>query len=546
MQRKLLYAALAFLILPSAGHAQQAGEWRPLFAPQIPVQKPSETVAPIDVGQNVASPDEAVPPASPGFDDFSIGAVQVTGSAILSQSEYSQAIESFIGSKADGQTLQAMAKAVADHARERGYIFASAEIPAQAVRFGIVQVALDEGMIDEVRIAGSNNRHMRKLLSKLEGRAAQKSDVESALLLAEDIPGITIVKTSFVREGGRGILLVQASEKRTRVYAAADNYGNHGVGPVRARLEVDYSGLFDDRDEIKTQTLITPAQPSELIFVSARYSNIVASNGTQITLTAAAGRTHQQGRFEARGLSRYAALGVTMPALRSQDASLWLNVETAYLTVDQDYVGFASQVDDILTLAASANGNLRFGAGRLSGGVSLTQGLDIWGTTGSNDRFSSRFDGSGEFTKGQMWLNWYTPLGSGFAMRMAANAQIASRPLLSSQEISLGGPGFGRGFDFSERFGDEGVLGLFELRRQFDQPVKGVNWAQLYGFVDGGYVHNLHGGFGSGSLLSTGGGLRAGIGRADLSFELAVPVDEIRYASGNKSPQVNVSLGYQF
>ncbi len=531
---------------PAAAHAQQAGEWRPLFAPELAPQKASENGVPLDVVENISMPENGGVQSTTDASEFSIGAVRVTGSAILTQSEYAPAIESFIGNKADGATLQAVAKAVADQARERGYIFASAEIPAQAVKFGIVQVALDDGMIDEVRISGSENRHIRKILSKLEGKAAQKSDVESALLLAEDTPGITIVRTSFVREEGRGILVVQASEKRTRVYAAVDNYGTRGVGPVRARLEVDYTGLFDDSDELKTQTLVTPTDPGKLTFIFAKYINTLGSSGTQATLTAAAGRTHQRVPYDARGLSKYAALGITTPALRSQDASLWVGIEAAYLSVDQDYVGFASQVDDILTLTASANGNLRIGNGRISGGLSLARGLDIWGATKAGDPFSSRFDGSGEFTKAQAWLNWYSPLGSGFSMRMAANGQLASRPLLSSQELSLGGPGYGRGFDFSERFGDEGILGLFELRRQFDQPVSGVNWAQLYGFIDGGYVRNLRDGYGGGSLLSTGGGMRAGLGRADISLELAVPVNEIRYAAGDKSPQVNVSVGYQF
>jgi hemolysin activation/secretion protein len=137
-------------------------------------------------------------------------------------------------------------------------------------------------------------------------------------------------------------------------------------------------------------------------------------------------------------------------------------------------------------------------------------------------------------------------LGKGFSMRIAGNGQVASRPLLAWQKIGLGGVCYGRTNSFYERSGDEGAVGLLELRHTTDNPVKYVDWLQFYGFVDGGYVSNHDGGFGSGGLASSGAGIRSGIGRAAVGFEVAVPVDDARLETGDRSPRFNISLGYRF
>ncbi|MEP6345505.1 MAG: ShlB/FhaC/HecB family hemolysin secretion/activation protein, partial [Parasphingorhabdus sp.] len=151
-----------------------------------------------------------------------------------------------------------------------------------------------------------------------------------------------------------------------------------------------------------------------------------------------------------------------------------------------------------------------------------------------------------EFTKANIWVNAILNMGDGFGMRLAGNGQIASRPLLAANEIAIGGPYFGRGYDFSERFGDEGVLGLAELRKEFKDMTNWLDWLQLYGFVDGGYVFNIGTGFGDGTLASAGGGIRAQLGKIDFGIEAATPLTDDRFESGDKSPKINAQVGIRF
>lgn len=481
--------------------------------------------------------------------EVQIGAVRVEGLSQLAQADFADIAESYAGRTVDNAGLQALARAVADRARDRGFIFASAAVPPQQLNIGIVRVVLDEGTVDEVRISGSTNGRLKALLDPLAGKSVRREDVESQLLLVTDIPGVSILNTRYVREGEKGVLIVEAKDVPTRGSVALDNWGPRAFGAVRARLEFEIDGLIDDDDQLNTYTTLTPLQPRELTYISARYANTISAGGLQVALTGGAGRTHEANpavNFEANGRSRYAAASLISPLKRASAASLWVSGEFAWQQITQDFLGPFRQRDQLATLTLSGWGNVRLGAGRLYGGVSVTKGLGVLGATEANDPGISRPDGSGEFTKGNLWFNWVGTVSGSVSMRLAANGQLASRPLLSAQEIGLGGPFFGRGYDFSERFGDQGVLGLAELRRNFERPAKWLDWAHVYGFVDGGYVDNLRGGFGGGTLVSGGGGIRAGRGRAEIGLEVAAPINADRFESGNKSPKVNLVVSYGF
>jgi hemolysin activation/secretion protein len=488
--------------------------------------------------------------AEPGFSNGTlIGGVNIEGGDKLPASEFSSIVETYLGKSADGASLQQLARSVASLARERGYLFASAIVPEQEINFGIVRVKLDEGRIDEVRINGVQNQRFRRILGILAGSAAVKAVLERQLLLAGEIPGISILRTRFERDHGRGILIIDAKEDRAKGQIALDNFGSNSLGPIRARAQADLTSLIVEGDSLTTQLLGTPTSVKELTYASARYAVPVGDDGFTLAVSLGAGRTQVPsfaGAQNINGRSKFASVSALYPAIRSNSHSVWISGEVAYLTVDQAALGVTLQQDTVVTASLSVNGQIRLGGGRLNGGIGYVQGLGILGATGNQDPLSSRFDGDGKFRKSYAWLQWTAGLGHKLSVRVAATGQIASRPLLAAQELNLGGPGFGRGFNFSERFGDEGVAGSIELRRDFNEPLPHVNWAQLYGFTDAGYVHNLQNGFGSGSLYSAGGGIRAKIGPTELSLEAAMPINVIRAESGDKDPRVNMSFGYRF
>ncbi|WP_373489641.1 ShlB/FhaC/HecB family hemolysin secretion/activation protein [Parasphingorhabdus sp.] len=496
----------------------------------------------------VVAADQAMSPSTDSS-SITIGAVQVNTGPQIPPEILAKSYEKFIGQEASQENLRDLASAVSEAARESGYIFASAQIPPQSVKIGVVAVHLDPGAVDEVRIIGSQNIRLTKILDKLISNAALSAVVERQLLLAGDLPGITLENSSYQREEGKGVLIVTVKEDNAKGYAALDNYGPETLGPIRARLDLDIASLLMDGDVLSTNVISSILQPRELSYINARYAVTIDDGGTVVGISGAAGRTHSGGflrSFDLTGRNRYASVFASHALKRSNDFNLWLNAELAYLNVEQSQNRTLFQNDQIATASLNFSGNYNVGIGRIYGGVGVTQGLGILGASKTGDPLNSRFNGSGEFTKANFWLNSILNIGNGFGMRLAGNTQIASRPLLSPNEIALGGPYFGKGYDFSERFGDEGILGLAELRKEFRDVTGWLDWLQLYGFVDGGYVSNIGTGFGDGSLASAGGGMRAQIGNFDLAVEAAAPVSDDRLESGDRSPKLNVQVGLRF
>jgi hemolysin activation/secretion protein len=129
---------------------------------------------------------------------------------------------------------------------------------------------------------------------------------------------------------------------------------------------------------------------------------------------------------------------------------------------------------------------------------------------------------------------------------VAVSGQYSADPLLSSEEMGLGGAYTGRAFDFYERSGDNGVLALAELGYEYTKSKSWIRRVQPYVFIDGGYVSNFRNGYGTGTLVSAGTGIRAGLGMFDLQVEAAAPVYTSGAISSSDDPRVNVQLGLDF
>jgi hemolysin activation/secretion protein len=105
------------------------------------------------------------------------------------------------------------------------------------------------------------------------------------------------------------------------------------------------------------------------------------------------------------------------------------------------------------------------------------------------------------------------PLFDRFSLLLASYGRYALTPLLVSELCGYGGRLFGRGFDPSQFVGDTCLELLGELRYDIPLELKGLTQAQLYGFVDHGWLHNIApvvGTFSSVDAASFGAGLRLG------------------------------------
>ncbi|RZJ96317.1 MAG: ShlB/FhaC/HecB family hemolysin secretion/activation protein [Novosphingobium sp.] len=480
-----------------------------------------------------------------------IGAISLSGLQSLSPADFSDIVAARIGRTLSPAELKELTEAVAARLRAKGFAFASAWIEPQRLTTGILVVKVDEGRIDEVRFTGPAPAAARRALAALiNGKPARLAEVERRLLIAGDIDGVRIGGSRYLREGGKGVLLVDARHDRFQARVAFSNQGTRPIGREQARIEADFNGLFASDDSLTLSYSTAPAQPRELQFGYARYAKRISPAGTELALSGAISVTHPGAylaSFDLRNRSWYVAGSVLAPLLRRRRASFWLEGELGLRELSQWRSGLLIRNDKVATARLTVHGNSALAGGRLRVSTTLTQGLGLLGATRPGDPLASRRDADGTFSTLSAWSDWTTDLGGKFSLRLAAAGQVASQPLLISEETSLGGTAFLRGYDWGERTGDEGVMGLAELRYLIDRPLGLAKRAQLYAFVDGGSLYNLQRGQGGGALASAGGGIRMDVTRNfGATFELAVPLSGPRYDTGDESPKLNFGLVRSF
>lgn len=492
-----------------------------------------------------------VEPASNGVEasgpEVFVGAITISGLQRLTPADFSDIVAVNIGRTLSAKDLANLASALADRARSRGYVFATAAIQPQHIKAGMLDVVVIEGGIDELRFDGPALASVKADLAPLIGSGpVLMRDLERRLLLAGDNAGVRIRSSKYVRQGRRGILVVQASRDPISARATLSNQGTRTIGPVQLRIEADLNGLIDSRDRLSVTYSTTPVNPSELQFGRIRYAHDLGSAGTELALSATRSATRPGSYlapFAFRTRAWSVAASLTQPLLRQRNASFWLEGELGLRTFVQWRSETRIRRDRLSTARLMLYGNAKVAGGRwrMSGG--LTQGLGVLGATRLDDPLASRSDSHGVFTAFSGWSDWTTELGDGVSLRLAAQGQLALTALPISEETTLGGTGFLRGYDWGERSGDQGAAGLAELRYLIDNPLGLVRRAQVYAYADGGVVSNLEDGNGGGSLASAGGGMRVDLSsNMGATFEVAVPLSGSRYDTGNAAPKINLGL----
>jgi hemolysin activation/secretion protein len=448
------------------------------------------------------------------------------------------------------QDLQRLASDVADVARAAGFGLATAWVPQQRVSNGVLTVVLDEGRIDDVEVEGNAGLVRTALAPLAQGRPVRTAELERRLLIAGDLSGVRLGKARLERRGGKNILVVEALRKRVETRAFVDNWGSATVGPVRARLTVDLNGLLDEADQLTVGGVVTPLQPKEFALGHAAYTLPIGSGGTEAGIGGYFALSHPGGALadrdiEGRSVEIHASL--RHPFVRSRSASIWGGIDLRVRDASQELGGVKVRDDRLTILGGNLIASQQFSSTRLRGRLLVAQGLDLIDATEEGDPLASRVDASAVFTKLEAWGELEHAFSRQWGVALQAEGQIADGPLLSSEEMGLGGKSFGRAWDYREYSGDRGIAGSAELRFDLEKLPRPLWMIQLYGYADAGRVRNYRGGFGSGSLASAGGGVRIWLRNGlEAGIEAAFPLTDGSDPAADRDPRFSFTVGGRF
>ncbi|MBJ6123467.1 ShlB/FhaC/HecB family hemolysin secretion/activation protein [Sphingomonas mollis] len=473
-------------------------------------------------------------------------AVIVEGANDVPETSYAALVTDIVGRDLSRQDLAHLASSIAHVVRSHGYPFATAFIAPQSMANGTIRVTVDRGRIDAVRVIGATSAIADAILMKtlVTHEAVRQADLERALLLVGDIPGIRVKGSRFVQQDGFGILLVTIDRDRASAYVQIDNRGTKEVGPIRATLLGNVRGLATDDDELGLIVAQTPIDISEFTFLRVRYAAPVDVAGSVLAVSGSYGWSHPGASltsFDVKGRSSDLSVDYVRPLLRRKTQSIWASINLRALTTRQMLASQTLRRDKLATLTGSING-----VSSLAGGIARAEVAAQFGMPRPSAR-SSRSDSDGQFTAFNYQIDWTMPVSGPVTIAVASAGQLASRPLLAVAEIGLGGPSFGRAYDYAERTGDYGVMGSIELRIDAGRVLPGIiDRLQFYGFGDIGSVGNRRSGNGGGTLSSAGTGIRGGVGRVEAMVEIAFPIGNERFATGTREPRISARLARSF
>ena len=423
-----------------------------------------------------------------------------TGVTVFNPSQLQALLADRIGKTLGFAELETAANTITVFYRQQGYFGATAYLPAQEIKDGVVEITVVEGRLGKIKLNRQPDVRLKESIARgyldhiPADRPLNEREVERALLLLNDLPGISV--SGVLEPGetpGTGNLIIQMNEGR-RVSGSLDfdNSGSRSTGENRVGVGMNLNDPSGLGDLLSLRAL--QAQAGGVKNVSAAYAIPVNSLGTKAEINVSA-LDYRLGKefaaLQAAGEARVAGAKISHSFIRSRSLNLigQVGVESKKL---EDRVESSNSISD----KTSRNLSLRLAADRvddwLGGGasylaVSYTRGrLDL--DTPSVSAQDAGLDGrqtQGGFQKWNYTLSRQQVIASNWSWYAAVNGQGAMKNLDSSEKFSLGGPYGVRAYPSAQAAADEGLVANLELRYILPQTLLPGEW-MLSGFVDAG------------------------------------------------------------
>ena len=398
-----------------------------------------------------------------------------SGNTLFSDEQLSNVVRDYVGKELDFEGLMEAATKVRAYHRERGYFLAQAYLPQQAIRDGVVEIAVIEGRIGVVELqrrpatrlsewllAGILNAHLKT------GDIITETALEKPLLLINDLP--TAAVTSEIRPSQT----VGAADLRVNVdqgvglfngYIDFDNHGSRFTGAYRLGASLNVNNPLTIGDQL---TLRAFATDEDMYF--GRIAFIVPAGfwGTRVGASATKfsyklGEEFAELQADGDGLVK--SVFAFHPLYRTRNTNL-----IAQFAYEDKRLFDRIRRDDIVedrfidSIKVGVVGDFRdaFLTGGLNAfAVTYTQGdLKLAPTPVAQADLApgTGLQTQGTFRKWNFDLKRLNRVTENASVLIAWSGQQASKNLASAEKMSLGGPNGVRAYPVGDANGDSGNL----------------------------------------------------------------------------------------
>ncbi|QNM96903.1 ShlB/FhaC/HecB family hemolysin secretion/activation protein [Chitinimonas koreensis] len=542
----LLAPGAAFAALPSVTEPGRE-------APQPVLPQPTPPGQPITVPKASA----AQAPAGAEQLTFTLNEMAIEGATAYGPELLRPLYADLIGKRITVADAFKVAGEIELRYRSAGYVTSRVIVPEQTIDQGRFRIVVVEGYVSDIAYdadIGPAKAALAKLLEPLRGvKPINVAEIERRLLLANDLGGLAVrasLEPSPDQVGGSRVV-VRAERDAIDGSVSIDNRNTRYLGSHQLSGSLVFNSFGERADRVSlTAKASTPAYRSSA--VSAAYDALLSSDGMTGGISATRARSRpgrELAALDVRSKVRNQTATLTYPLIRSRLQNLRLVGEFEHRDVDTDIGGdpFTRDKLRILRVGLSYDRSDDWN-GITALRATLHKGLDVMGATDRGADLASRENGRSDFAKLTLDLTRVQQLGERTSLLATFTSQFSADSLLASEEISLGGPTYGRGYDDGEIASDNGIAGSLELRYSPEASFL-PGGLQLYTFVDGGRIR-AHSGSAPvvrRSISSYGGGLRANLSSVVFAtLDLAKPISSPVQSSGDKKARLFFKLTAQY
>ncbi len=468
--------------------------------------------------------------------DIHVNTVGIVGATAFPASRVDALTSGLAGQQVPLSQVEAARRALLTLYRDNGYVLTTVSLDIDAA--GNVRFIVTEGRVVAVKLSqdiGPAGTMVLKFLNHLTmERPIREATLERWLLLAQQVPGVSVHAVLQAETGDPGALTLVAEVAKQNVSAlvTADNRSYVGTGPEEALGVLDLNSVTSVGDQSEISLFHTSGNTDN--FGQAAESFFIGDSGLRLKVFGGAGRAHPSGVLRELGYeSNIAVFGglLSYPVLlrRNQALTTTLRFDAVQASIYNSGVRNSSDSLRVARLAADyARQDLWLGDTRQAVNVlnlQESQGIPALGASpdGRPAGVAGRADEKVDFWKLNGSISRIQTLFSPYpaasvALRLEAGGQYSTDILPSEEQFYLGGSRFTRGYYSGQVVGDKALYATSELQfntgysfTAFSQDVDlGL---QLYGFYDYGESwQNLKTDLNN-RLASTGVGLRFGITR---------------------------------
>jgi hemolysin activation/secretion protein len=456
-------------VKPDAGRVLEEAQKRPV-APQP---------------QRDVLPKQEIRPALPGDSKLSVKVVsfRITGNTVYSEAELLALLNDFVGKQLDFAGVNEAATKVRSYYRGNGYFLAQAYLPRQKIESGVVEIAVIEGRLGEVKVNQTPESRLAPWLAQgIIGTHLQSGDLiteaslERPLLILSDLPGTSVSsEITPSKTLGAADLTVKLDNSGNLISGSLelDNYGNRFTGEYRLTGAMSVNNPFGLGDLISFSGI---KSYGDFEFARVAYLVPVWYYGTRVGVSYAQFNYALGKDFEnlqAHGKGDVASIYALHPLIRSRNANLILQLAYEQKNL-KDEIDSTSSIEtrDIKLVRAGVVGDFRdtlAGGGLNSFSFNYTDGrLSIEQPTvlADDQDPATGLKTEGNFKKVNYEFKRLQRISDDLNLLLGVTGQQAlnHKNLGSAEKFSLGGPNGVRAYPTGESSGSSGYVINAELR----------------------------------------------------------------------------------